>query len=230
MASLKKVKDRKFHRIHRMTQRVALGASVVVAGCFLSGAAHAGGLSGGVPNLKISELHAGSGAAPLMRLVGGSQGLEIEGPHDRRGFYIGPMMGGGAYFAPGGLFPDFRLGLRLGGGVSKRLTLGLNAYMGKLSGNRLDAEIGWHGGANLEISVFLTDGFFLHGSAGVTGVPQGVEDRAIDLGFGGSAGIGYEFFLGMNSAMAVGIDYDLRANSKAELRHGPMLALSFSWY
>ena len=52
------------------------------------------------------------------------------------------------------------------------------------------------------------------------------------IGFvvGGLLGLGYEFWLNQSAALAVNLNYDLRAVPGDGLRHTPYLGVRFAWY
>ncbi len=170
--------------------------------------------------------------------VVGRQGIEIEGPQDRRGFFVGAGIGFGASFFASPLFastykdasnviPAGRLELSLGGGVNKRVTLGANLYVGTYANARFGPKP-WFGG-DVESYVFIVKGFFVRTGLGAAGVPAGDGSR-IRLGLGGLLGLGYEFWLNQTAALGVQLNYDLRVVPGDGLRHTPILGLRFAWY
>jgi hypothetical protein len=198
-----------------------------------------------MPTLKSLPLHIAAAASLYVATtsvahasVVGRQGIEIEGPQDRRGFYIGAGIGFGASFFASPLFastykdasnviPAGRLELSLGGGVSKRVTLGANLYAGFFSSSRF----GTHPlvGGDVEGYFFVLKGFFIRTGLGAAGVPSG-DGKKVKFGVGGLLGLGYEFWLNQTAAMAVNINYDLRAVPGDGLRHTPYLGVRFAWY
>src|SRR5688572_32732230 len=61
--------------------------------------------------------------------VPGRRGIEIEGPMDRRGIFGGVGLSGGATFTDQQIAGFGRLDAIIGGGVTKRFTLGLDAFV-----------------------------------------------------------------------------------------------------
>lgn len=192
------------------------------------------------PLSLIVGLHVGSLALPdtAQASVVGRQGIEIEGPQDRRGFYVGAGLGFGASFFASPLFastykdasnviPAGRLELSLGGGVTKRFTLGANLYLGTYASAKLSPKVLF--GGDVEGYVFIVKGLFLRTGLGVAGVPSG-DGQHIKLGVGGLLGLGYEFWLNQTAALGVSLSYDLRAVPGDGLRHTPYLGLRFAWY
>lgn len=193
------------------------------------------------PLLAGAGLYAGALALPAAAeasVVGRGGGIEIEGPQDRRGFYIGPGLGFGAVFMASPLFastyrdtspfiPAGRVELALGGGVTKRLTLGANLYLGTYVSANFGPKVLF--GGDVEANVFIIRGFFIRTGLGAAGVPAG-DGRQIKLGVGGVAGLGYEFWLNQSAALSVAVLYDLRAVPGDGLRHTPFVGLRFTWY
>ena len=198
-----------------------------------------------MPTLKSLPLHIAAAASLYVATtsvahasVVGRQGIEIEGPQDRRGFYIGAGIGFGATFFASPLFastykdasnviPAGRLELSLGGGVTKRFTLGANLYLGTYASAKLSPKVLF--GGDVEGYVFIVKGLFLRTGLGVAGVPSG-DGQHIKLGVGGLLGLGYEFWLNQTAALGVSLSYDLRAVPGDGLRHTPYLGLRFAWY
>src|SRR5687767_3055984 len=62
--------------------------------------------------------------------VRGKEGIEIEGPMDRRGFFVGAGLGfGGTIFYYDDFVPATRVDLVLGGGVTENFTLGVDLHV-----------------------------------------------------------------------------------------------------
>lgn len=157
----------------------------------------------------------------------GKQGLEIEGPRDRRGFYIAPSLAfGGTVFDANSFVPFGGVHLALGGGLTKRFTLGLDAHASKYFGGGQ----GFLVGGDLEATGFLYKGLYLRGAVGAQGMPRGDGDNAVIGGFGGAAGVGYEVWINSTVALGMGLVYDLRASGEGDIRHTGMVGLRFTFY
>ena len=191
------------------------------------------------PLALLAGLYLGATALPgqAEASVVGRKGVEIEGAQDRRGFYVGAGIGFGATFFASPLFastykdaskviPAGRLELSLGGGVTKRFTLGANLYLGAYAGRNFGPKVLF--GGDVEGYAFVIKGLFIRTGLGVAGVPGG--DGKIKLGVGGLLGLGYEFWLNQSAALAVNLNYDLRAVPGDGLRHTPYLGVRFAWY
>ena len=182
----------------------------------------------------LTALTALPGAAAAA--VTGREGVEIEGPRDRRGFYIGPGIGiGGQFFTDAArtdliIIPATRLDLAFGGGVTKRFTLGAVLTLGVYAtGDDRIPRKAFFGG-DVEATGFITKGFFLRGTVGGSGVPKGDGTTELAFGLGGSGGLGYEFWLNQSAALALSLSYDVRYVTSMGLRHGGFLGLRFTWY
>jgi len=159
--------------------------------------------------------------------VTGKQGVEIEGPQDRRGFYIGPGLSVGAAFFASTFVPNLRLDLALGGGVTKKFTLGVDVNVTPY----LSSGRGLAFGGDVEATGFVYKGLYLRGALGANGLPSTPDDNSLVVGIGGRFGIGYEFFLNQSVALGVGLDYELRFVPGEDVpRHGGYVGARFLWY
>jgi hypothetical protein len=170
--------------------------------------------------------------AEAQAAVQGKQGIEIEGAQDRRGFFIGGgLQAGGTFFAVDDFIPAMRAELVLGGGVTKRFTLGANINVTPY----LARDVGVAFGGDIEATGYLWRGFYLRGAVGLGGVPKrdpdDPDDHGLTVGLGGAAGAGYEFFLNSTAAMSVGITYDARFVPGSRFPRQALLAgLRFVWF
>ncbi len=164
--------------------------------------------------------------------VSGRRGLEIEGARDRRGFFIGTGLGfGGTFFWYNDFFPAARLDLALGGGITKRFTLGVDLHVTPY----LMRKTGVAFGGDIEATGYLFRGLYLRGALGASGVPKrGPDDneaKGLTVGLGGALGFGYEFFLNSTAAMGAGFTYDARFIPGSKFpRQTLLVGLRFSWY
>jgi hypothetical protein len=188
----------------------------------------------------LAGLYVGALALPQVAeaSVVGRNGIEIEGPQDRRGFFIGAGIGFGATFFDSPLFartyrdqnkfiPAGRLELALGGGVTKRFTLGANLFIGTYASPKFGPKILF--GGDIESYAYVLKGLFIRTGLGAAGVPAG-DGSVTKLGLGGLLGVGYEFWLNQSAALAVNLNYDLRVVPGDGLRHTPYVGLRFAWF
>lgn len=173
------------------------------------------------------------GARTAEASVQGRRGVEIEGARDRRGFYVTGGVGfGGSFFTTRDFTPATRINLGLGGGVTRNFTLGANLHVTPY----LARNVGVGFGADIEGTGYVWRGFYLRLGLGVAGVPPRREERQRgerrpDMGVGGAAGVGYEFFLNASAAMSAGVTYDARiVPGETFPRQTALVGLRFTWY
>lgn len=166
---------------------------------------------------------------------GGPNGIEFEGAQDRRGMYIGPGVSFGVSGMKGTFVPDVGLNLAFGGGVGKRVLLGINLHGAKYLG-RNEGASSWMFGGDFEFTGYAWRGLYLRTGLGGVGLPAGDPDNTLVAGIGGNVGVGYEFWLNASAAASVGITYDLRfLAGDSELipepmRHSGMVGMRFMFF
>jgi hypothetical protein len=166
---------------------------------------------------------------------GGPHGVEIEGAQDRRGVYVGPGVFLGFSHMKQTIVPDVGLSLAFGGGVTKRVLLGINIHGAKYFGRNESAR-SWMFGGDFEFTGYAWQGLYLRTGLGGVGLPAGDANDTLVAGLGGNVGVGYEFWLNASAAASVGITYDLRYVSGTRelvpepLRHTGMVGMRFSFY
>lgn len=166
--------------------------------------------------------------------VPGRRGMEIEGARDRRGLYVGGGIGfGGTFFYYDDFIPATRLDFNIGGGVSKRLTIGANLHLTPY----LQRSVGVAFGGDVELTGYVWRGFYLRGALGVAAVPNRDPTRSFDevdgmtVGVGGAAGLGYEFWLNSTAAMSAGFTYDARfVPGDTFPRQALLVGVRFTWF
>lgn len=213
-----------------MTARVDF--STTRSGDMLGGMARSlvrGGVGVAVPLLAAAVCW----GAPALAEAGvqGRRGIEIEGPQDRRGLYVGTGLDfGGTFFSSRDFLPSMRAHFVIGGGVTKRFTLGADLHVMPY----LAPRVGVAFGGDIEAHGFLWRGLFLRGALGATGVPRREVEGQTDgltVGLGGKFGLGYEVFLNMSAAMSVALDYDLRVVPGTSFPYQTALVgFRFVWY
>ncbi|MCB9749527.1 MAG: hypothetical protein H6713_05915 [Myxococcales bacterium] len=199
-----------------MTQRQAMQ--------FLNHRLRLAALAGATLVAGLFALAPGEAAASVM----GRQGVEIEGPNDRRGFFVGAGATFGASYLTidQSVIPPLRADLVFGGGISKNFTLGINAYVGGYATSRPGSKVLF--GGDIEGTGFLVKGLFLRVGLGGAGMPD--SRGRLSAGLGGKAGIGYEFWLNSTAAMAIDLTYDIRYVPEDGLRHSALVGFRFLWY
>ena len=166
--------------------------------------------------------------------VRGKRGIEIEGARDRRGFYIGSGVGfGGTFFYYDDFIPAMRLDVALGGGVTKKFTLGADLHVTPF----LAPRVGVGFGGDIEGTFYVWRGLYLRSGLGVAGVPKRrsadaeEDERGMTVGLGGAFGLGYEFFLNSTAAMSTGFTYDARfIPGDGFPRQSLLLGVRFNWF
>jgi|GEM_PF-1398048 len=165
---------------------------------------------------------------------GGPNGIEFKGAQDRRGVYVGPGVFFGFSAMKETIVPDVGLSLAFGGGVSKRVLLGINIHAAKYLGR--DEGSAWMFGGDFEFTGYAWRGLYLRTGLGGVGLPAGDPANTLVAGMGGNVGVGYEFWLNATAAASVGITYDLRYLSGAPelipdpIRHSGMVGMRFMFY
>ena len=144
-------------------------------------------------------------------VVQGKNGLELEGARDRRGFYVGGGVAfGGTFFWSDDFVPAIKADLALGGGLTKRFTLGVDLHVTPY----LAKNVGVAFGGDVEATGYVFRGLFLRAGLGVNGVPKREEahqpEDGLAFGLGGAGTLGYEFWLSTAAALGVGFTYDIR--------------------
>lgn len=171
-------------------------------------------------------------SSPAEAGVNGRRGIEIEGARDRRGFYVGAGVGfGGTFFWYDDFLPATRLDLSLGGGVTKRFTLGADLHVTPY----LARNGGVAFGGDIEATGYVFRGLYLRGALGAAAVPRRTSDdpdrKGLTAGLGGAVGLGYEFFLNSTAAMGAGFTYDARFVPGSRFpRQTLLVGLRFSFY
>lgn len=197
-------------RRHHRAWPALLGASLLVGGVWLAAPQEAGAA------------------------VPGQRGMEIEGARDRRGLYVGAGLGfGGTFFWYDDFIPASRVDFAIGGGVTKRLTLGADLHLTPY----LQRSVGVAFGGDIEATGYVWRGFYLRGALGVAAVPKRDPTRSFDevkgmtVGIGGAVGLGYEFFLNATAAMSAGFTYDARfVPGDTFPRQALLVGLRFNWF
>lgn len=191
-------------------------------------------LTGVVAPLLAAGIVATAGATEASAAVNGKRGIEIEGAQDRRGFFVGAGVAfGGTFFYYDDFIPASRIDIALGGGVTKRFTLGANLHMTPY----LQRGVGVAFGGDIEGTGYLWRGLYLRGGLGASAVPKrdatrpDDDEKGLTVGLGGAFGAGYEFWLNSTAAMSVGLTYDARfIPGDTFPRQALLVGARFSWF
>lgn len=144
--------------------------------------------------------------------------------HERTGFHVGSAVRSGAVVLRDGFVPAVAMTFRVGGGITDRFTLGFQArlqfFMGLKPG----------GGADIVAERFFGRGFFLRAGVGAMSGMPARADKIQRAGFGGQAGLGYEFRPLERLGLALGLDYDGRVRTDGIYVQSVLLGLSFRGY
>jgi hypothetical protein len=152
-------------------------------------------------------------------LTASASAFALDAYQDRRGLFTGIGLGGGAAFEGGGTGGAALIDLQLGGGATRDLTFDMDL---DIWFQLMDHHDNWMITPGPEINYFITDGLFVRGGLGlalvfVTGekvkdpVPGGgksSEQNDFTIGFDGSLGLGYEFFVNSNLALGMAVEGD----------------------
>jgi hypothetical protein len=144
--------------------------------------------------------------------------------HERTGIHVGAAVRSGAVILRDGFVPAVGLDYRVGGGITDRFTLGFEARLQFFMGLKLG------GGADIVAERFFGRGFFLRAGVGaMSGMPARAE-KIQRAGFGGQAGLGYEFRPLERLGLGLGLDYDARVRTDGLDVHTVLLGLRFRGY
>ncbi len=169
--------------------------------------------------------------------VNGKRGVEIEGGKDRRGVMGGLGVGAlntvflvdGTDSGPGArLAPAPEFNAIVGGGVTKRFTLGVRMSLAVFAAPKIAGAVA--AGGDVEATGYVFKGLYLRGGLGLMAIPRGWDSKRMTAGPGGRFGIGYEFFLNQTAAMDVGLSYDIRITPEVQPRHSVFLGMRFMFY
>lgn len=142
----------------------------------------------------------------------------------RVGVHMGFGLRSGAVVLRDGFVPSVALDYRVGGGITDRFTLGFEARLAFFMGLKPG------GGADIMAERFFGRGFFLHAGIGaMSGMPARAE-KIQRAGFGGRAGLGWEFRPLERLGLVLGVDYDGRVRTDGLYVQTVLLGLQFRGY
>lgn len=184
---------------------------------------------------------AGPAAALALLLLAASPARALDAYQDRRGLFSGVGIGGGAVISDEEAGGELLFDLELGGGAAKDLTLALDL---DVRYQRFDADRrNWMIVPGPQLDWFVAGGLFLRAGLGLAlvftkgaevadiAVPgKTIEDNEFTLGFDGSLGLGYEFFVGSNLALGVTVEGDYFLLDGAEDVFAACFSLGLRYY
>ncbi|MDO8643349.1 MAG: autotransporter domain-containing protein [bacterium] len=154
--------------------------------------------------------------------------FSVRADEDRTGLYtaIGPSVGSemGYKTSLGG-----GLGVRIGGGFNDRVLLFYNSWshFGSKNGHPFFLGMG-----EMKFQFFLLDDFYLNAGAGAAFTnfnPRTGNNELIGAGFGGSGGMGYEFYLTDQVVLAPEVSFTY-CRAKASNFYLPQAFLLMGWH
>lgn len=148
-------------------------------------------------------------AVALGLLSQAADAAALDGYRDRRGPFMGLGLGGGAAIQGGEVGGEAGFDLGIGGGAAKWLTLSLDldTRMEHVSG-----FTNWMFVPGVQVDFFFLDALFVRAGVGIAFVfpdDELMPDDDFAMGFDGMAGIGWEFFVGSDVAIDLGLEGDI---------------------
>jgi hypothetical protein len=145
----------------------------------------------------------------LVLLSQAADAAALDGYRDRKGAFMGLGAGGGAAIQDGEVGGEVAFDFKLGGGAAKWLTLSLDL---DLRMQHVSGFTNWLFSPGPQLDIFILNALFVSAGVGIAFVfPDDAlkPDDDFTMGFDGMIGLGYEFFLGSNVALDVGIEGDV---------------------
>lgn len=133
----------------------------------------------------------------------------LDGYRDRKGPFMGLGVGGGAAIQGGEVGGEAGFDLQLGGGAAKWVTLSLDldTRMQHISG-----FTNWMFVPGAQIDLFFLNALFVSAGVGIAFIfpdEDLMPDDDFAMGFDGMVGLGYEFFVGSDVAIDIGLEGDV---------------------
>jgi hypothetical protein len=146
----------------------------------------------------------------------------------RKGFYAEIALRPGAVVLRDGLVPVLRHHFTFGAGLTDRFKLGMNLHIG----GYLDALIKKPVlGMDVVATGYVWRGMYLRAGFGlINRLPIARGSSETLPGYGGLAGLGYEWTVKKGAGIGLGADFDLRMISKQDVRHTFFLGLHFHFH
>jgi hypothetical protein len=133
----------------------------------------------------------------------------LDGYQDRRGLFSGLGVGGSAAIQGGSVGGEAGFHAQIGGGATKRLTLALDI---DTRVQIVDGRTSWMLVPGPQLDVFLLESLFVSAGVGLAFVFPDADllpDKELVFGFDGMLGLGFEFFVGSDVAIDLGVEGDV---------------------
>lgn len=145
----------------------------------------------------------------------------------RKGFYAEMSVRPGGVAVRDGVVPALRTHLTIGGGLTDRFKLGMQlSITSYLNGAKKPAV-----GFDTIATGYVWRGLYVRAGAGVvSALPVSADGPATRPGFGGLAGLGYEWTLHKAAALGLGVDLDLRATTDRHVARAFFVGLHFAFH
>ena len=154
----------------------------------------------------------------------------LDGYRDRKGAFMGVGVGGGAAIQGGEVGGEAGFDLEVGGGAAKWLTLSLDLDTRM---QRVSDYTNWMFVPGVQVDFFILDALILSAGVGIAFVFPDEElmpDDDFAMGLNGMLGLGYEFFVGSNVAIDIGLEGDLFAIDGMDNSFAVGIWLGFRYY
>ena len=149
--------------------------------------------------------------AALGLLSQAADAAALDGYRDRKGAFMGLGVGGGAAIQGGDVGGEAGFDLEVGGGAAKWLTLSLDLDTRK---QHISGSTNWMFVPGVQVDLFILNALFVEAGVGIAFVfPDEalMPDDDFAMGFDGMLGVGYEFFVGSDVAIDLGLEGDIIA-------------------
>ncbi len=146
---------------------------------------------------------------------------------ERKGFYGEIALRPGIVVLRDGLVPALRHHFAFGAGLTDRFKLGMSLQLGGyLEGNRKPVL-----GMDVLATGYLWRGLYLRAGFGVVNrLPLAKGLAETRPGYGGTAGLGYEWTVKKGAGIGLGADFDARLISAHQVRHAVTVGLHFHFH
>lgn len=146
---------------------------------------------------------------------------------ERKGFYGEIALRPGAVVLRDGLVPALRHHFAFGAGLTDRFKLGMSLQIGGYLGVTGKPVLGM----DVLATGYVWRGLYLRAGFGVVNrLPLRIDSRNTAPGYGGTAGLGYEWTVKKTAGIGLGADFDGRLIAPRELRQTFTVGLHFHFH